>query len=280
MSYDKEIQDYLEGRLSPEEEEEFRKRLSADRMLKRLYEEYLTLNRHLRDYYKRKKVKDEGPGEGEDLARESIAEYEKEGQKKESAPEMDRFNQRLRLIEKDFHSVYSRRVDRQRRRFIYWMAAALVVAIIGSYLLVFSHEDPGKRMFTQNYDGFSPGDFEHSRVRGDRNVRFLELYRNEEYGEMITLFEAFGTNSRFVRYLTAHAFIAEEKYESAKLLLDSMPEGSDMLQPHIYWNLALLELRDGDWERAAFHLEKLVRTGGPYAARARNLLRKVKRQID
>lgn len=281
MSYDKEIQDYLEGRLSPGEETEFRKRLSADKKLKELYEAYLALNRHLADYYKRKQAGSTGKEEGQDLAEESIADYEMVQREKDfPSPETEQFSRRLRLIEGDFHAAYAQKGDLQRKRFIYWIAAALVVGIIGSYLLIFSHQDLEMRLFARYYEPGKLADFDYAAVRGDRNEQTLKFYEEGAYREMIFNYEEFGTEDPLIRFLTAHAYIKLEEYDQAKKILVSMTDDPGVLQDPVYWNLALLEIRDGEWERAASHLEELVRTGGTFAGRARNLLRKVSRQIE
>lgn len=169
------------------------------------------------------------------------------------------------------------------RTYVYWAAAAVLILIVGSVILLRPTPTNTLALYEAYYKPY-PDVFNPS-VRGEPNTAVASTrekasaaYRAGRYSEALQLFRSLSGADRQeqdnIRLYLGNCYLALDSLDAAGKTFLSI--GSDShIANQARWYLAMTYLKAGTADRAKSVLHTLVDEGGSYADRAREILQKI-----
>jgi hypothetical protein len=169
------------------------------------------------------------------------------------------------------------------RSYVYWAAAAVLILIVGSVLLLRPTPTETLALYETYYKPY-PDVFNPS-VRGESSTsttstreKAFAAYRAGRYEEALQLFHALTGDNRQeqdnIRLYLGNCYLALDSLDAAGKAFLSIGADSHIAS-QAKWYLAMTYLKAGTADRAKSVLHTLVDEGGSYADRAREILQKI-----
>ncbi|MDN5201742.1 tetratricopeptide repeat protein [Fulvivirgaceae bacterium BMA10] len=243
------IEQYLEGKLTTEELEEFEVRLQNDELFKKLFDQEETLIAGIR-YTGRKGILDK----------------------------LEAMEEKLPKI--DLEKPSEGKVVPMRRR-TYLIAIAASIALLLVTVFVLNKPTNSEVLFAKHFTPYQ--NLITSNTRGEVTIKELKelaflAYDQENYTEAISNFEKLPQeqkNEDIFLYL-GNAYLAVGKTEEAIQNFSKVLEEKGDFQNQGRWFLALAYLKQGETQKATLAFEKLVEDGSSYGKRAAEVLKEMR----
>ena len=179
-------------------------------------------------------------------------------------------------------TVQDKKIVPLYRSYVYWAAAAVLILIVGSVLLLRPTPTDTLALYETYYKPY-PDVFNPS-VRGEPNTaastreKAFAAYRAGRYEEALQLFHALKGDNRQeqdnIRLYLGNCYLALGSLDAASKAFLSIGADSHITS-QAKWYLAMTYLKAGTADRAKSVLHTLVDDGGSYADRAREILQKI-----
>ena len=256
------LANYLYDDMGPEEMVDFEQELLNSPELSESYR----INTKVKEYLKAKVVLEEMKSDSSLVEAERLA---------ESALSRESDTQEPRKNEK-------KNTGRRQYKITYILAIAAVVTI-GIIIRSFVPFTDTERLYITHYEPLNAPDYIQRNELNGSNQLFSEAinwYKQGNYEQSTLLFNQLDELSNHAPEINLYKglnHLGLEQYDVAEKELDTYIKGNSRYLPEALWYFSLCCLKNGDIEKARFHLEQLTAYEGKYKKDAQSLVRKLRR---